>query len=57
MLHREITEQIIRCSYLVYNGLGYGFLEKVYEKALLKELIKSKLKCESQVPIHVYYDD
>ena len=38
MIHKEITDQIIKCFYSVYNTLGYGFLEKVYENALLIEL-------------------
>jgi GxxExxY protein len=36
--HAEVTEHIIRAFYTVYNTLGYGFLEKVYVKALLLEL-------------------
>ncbi len=32
--HSEITEKIIKAFYIVYNTLGYGFLEKVYENAL-----------------------
>ena len=35
MEHKELTEKIIGCAYKVYNKLGYGFLENVYEKALL----------------------
>lgn len=35
MLHSEITEKIIKTFYKVYNTLGYGFLEKVYENALI----------------------
>ena len=38
--YAEVTEQIIRAFYTVYNTLGYGFLEKVYVKALLLELKK-----------------
>ena len=38
LLHEEITDIIIRCFYKVYNELGFGFLEKVYENALLIEL-------------------
>lgn len=34
MLHEEITSQIIAAFYAVYNQLGYGFLEKVYQNAL-----------------------
>ena len=38
MLHEDITKKIIKSYYKVYNTLGYGFLEKVYQKALLIEL-------------------
>ena len=54
-LHEELTDRIIRCFYNVYNGLGYGFLEKVYENALLIELRNSGLVAENQVAIKVYY--
>ncbi len=40
MLHGEITELIIKAFYKVYNSLGYGFLEKVYENAMRIELKK-----------------
>lgn len=55
-LHKEITNKIIKAFYNVYNELGYGFLEKVYENAMLLELRKMKLLCEKQKPIKVYYD-
>jgi GxxExxY protein len=55
-IHKELTEKIIGCFYTVYNKLGYGFLEKVYERALVIELEKSGLKVEQQKPIKVYYD-
>lgn len=54
MLHEEITSMIISAFFLVYNTLGYGLLEKVYENALLHELRKRGLKVECQVPIKVY---
>ena len=38
MLHEEITSAVIAAFYFVYNTLGYGFLEKVYENALILEL-------------------
>jgi GxxExxY protein len=41
----------------VYNELGYGFLEKVYEKALLLELRKSGLIAQRQTRLCVYYDN
>lgn len=57
MLYRDITGQIIKSFYNVYNNLGYGFLEKIYENALKIELRKHKLNCYSQYPVHVYYED
>jgi GxxExxY protein len=55
MKHEDITEKIIECFYTVYNKLGYGFLESVYEKAMLIELQKSGLKCVRQFPVRVMY--
>jgi GxxExxY protein len=55
ILHAEITNKIIKAYYNVYNDLGYGVLEKVYERALYIELISMGLKCERQKPIDVYY--
>ena len=55
MLHSNTTEIIIKCFYEVYNILGYGFLEKVYENALFNELIQSGLSCERQKKIEVHY--
>ena len=55
-LHQEITSKIISAYYTVYNVLGFGFLEKVYENSLVIELQKLGLKVESQYPIDVYYD-
>lgn len=56
MLHKEITDRIIACFYKVYTNLGYGFLEKVYEHAMLIELNKNGLKAISQYPIKVNYN-
>jgi GxxExxY protein len=55
-LHSDITSLILKAFFTVYNKLGYGFLEKVYENALLIELKKLGLACEKQVPIDVFYD-
>ena len=54
-LYQDKTKKIIKCFYEVYNTLGYGFLEKVYENALYKELISFGFKCEKQKKIEVYY--
>ena len=53
--YAEVTEQIIRAFYTVYNTLGYGFLEKVYVKALLLELKKLGLIVANEVAIDVLY--
>ncbi len=57
MEYQGLTETIIGCAYRVYNKMGFGFLEGVYEKCLLIELKKSDLDAESQKPITVYYDN
>ena len=57
MKYEDLTEKIIGCAYTVYNKMGYGFLESVYEKCLLIELGKASLSSVSQNPITVYYDD
>jgi GxxExxY protein len=54
--HSEITDIIIKAFYKVYNTLGYGFLEKVYENALLIELGREGLKARKQKRIIVHYD-
>jgi len=56
MLQKDLTNKIIESFYQVYNTLGYGFLEKVYENSLVLELNKKGLKVESQKNIKVYYD-
>jgi GxxExxY protein len=55
LLHKNITDKIIKCFYEVYNILGYGFLEKVYESSLYNELISCGLPCERQKKIDVFY--
>jgi GxxExxY protein len=55
-LYQDLSAEIIKCFYKVYNSLGYGFLEKGYENALKIELEKSGLLVEKQMPIKVYYD-
>ena len=56
MLHSDLKEKIIKAFYKVYNTLGYGFLEKVYENAMLIELSNSGLAVENQKSIAVYYE-
>lgn len=56
LIHRELTSKIISCFYKVYNTLGYGFLERVYENAMRVELERQGLAVAAQVPIRVYYE-
>ena len=57
MQYEDITQKIIGCAYRVYNRMGFGFLESVYEKCMLIELQKAGLKVESQAPITIHYDE
>jgi len=54
-LHKEITQKIIKAFYNVYNSLGFGFLEKVYENAMMIELQSMDLICEKQKQLDVFY--
>ncbi|MBW2662320.1 MAG: GxxExxY protein [Deltaproteobacteria bacterium] len=55
--YKELTEKIIKIFYKVYNELGYGFLEKVYENAMMIELKKEGIPAVSQFAIKVYYEN
>jgi GxxExxY protein len=52
-----LSERIIGCAIAVANGLGSGFLEKVYENALAHELRKAGLRVAQQQGVSVVYDD
>lgn len=56
-LYSDLTDQIIKAYYCVYNELGYGFLEKVYENALMIELVQMGFTVEQQKKVDVYYKD
>ncbi|HZV70642.1 MAG TPA: GxxExxY protein [Saprospiraceae bacterium] len=56
-LHSDITALILKAFFKVYNTLGYGFLEKVYQNAMMIELRKLGLECEAEKAVIVYYDD
>ena len=55
LLHKKITDDILKIYYDIYNQLGYGFLEKIYQNAMFLELKKKGYKVEAQKPIKVYY--
>jgi len=56
MEHEELTEKIIGCACRVYNAMGYGFLESVYEKCMMIELRSAGLEAKPQVPIEIHYE-
>ena len=51
----ELTEQIIACAYRVHNTLAPGFLEKVYENAMVIELHEQGIACRPQARLQVMY--
>ena len=55
--YKTLTEKIIKVFYKVYNKLGYGFLEKVYENAMMIEMRKEGIPAVSQYAIKVYYEN
>ena len=57
MLHEDITEKIIAAFFMVYNTLGYGFLEKVYENSLIIKLKQLGFSVEKQKNIKVYFEE
>lgn len=54
--HKELTAKIIGCFYKVYNKLGFGFLEKIYENALAYEFEEVGLNFDKQASISVLYE-
>ena len=57
MKYEEITEKIIGCAFKVFNQMGSGYLESVYEHCMLIELSKAGLSVQSQYPMKVLYDE
>jgi len=57
MKHKDLTAKIIECAYKVHNTLGFGFLESVYQNALLIELEENGLQAGKEVPCKVFYGE
>jgi len=53
--HKNLTDKIIEIFYKVYNALGYGFLEKVYENAMMIEFNEVEINANTQIPVKVEY--
>ena len=54
-LHQDTTQEIIGAAFEVYKHLGYGYLEKVYQRAMQVELLRRGIKAELEHPIKVQY--
>ena len=54
-IEKDVSSRIIDCFFIVYNNLGFGYLEKVYENAMKIELEVSGLSVQAQKPIKVKY--
>jgi GxxExxY protein len=57
ILHKEITQEIIGGTFEAHKDLGYGYLEKVYQRAMQVELMKRGLQAVMEHPIQVRYKD
>ena len=56
LIPKELIDKVLKQFYRVYNDLGYGFLEKVYQTALFYALLDEGLQCEMEYPINVYHN-
>ena len=56
LISKELVDIILKHFYRIYNDLGYGFLERVYQNARYCALLDEGLKCEAEKPIKVYFD-
>jgi GxxExxY protein len=54
--HGDVTQKIIDTCFKVYNKLGFGFLENVYERAMIFEMGRNGLVCSRQLPVSVLYE-
>ena len=55
-MNDELTHEIIAAAYKVHKTLGFGYLEKVYENAMMIELRKRNISAIQQLPVVVYYE-
>lgn len=55
LAEEELTYRIRGCVFAVFRELGAGYLEKVYENALLIELARAGIRAQAQVPLRVHY--
>jgi GxxExxY protein len=56
LVHGDLTREIIGAFYDVYNGLGFGFVESVYQRAIPVALAKRGVQCAREVPMDVQFE-
>lgn len=56
LLHGDLTDQILRAFYHVHSSLGFGFLEKVYERAMMRTLQRAGYHVYRQMPVDVWFE-
>ncbi len=57
LLHKDLTEKIIGAAFEVFNTLGYGYLEKVYQRAMVVALEAQGLSVQAEAPAQVFFRD
>ena len=57
LLYKDLTEKIRQAAFEVHRYFGHGFLEKVYENALVYKMQKLGIDCQPQVPLKVFFED
>lgn len=57
LVSKELVDKVLKQFYRVYNDLGYGFLEKVYQNALYYALLDEGLDCNIEYPVNVYHNN
>jgi len=55
LMHKELTGKIIQAFYEVHNILGPGYLESIYKNALVIELQKRSIRCETERLVEIFY--
>ncbi len=56
-MNDPVTSKIIAAAYKVFNTLGFGFFEKIYENSMIIELPKHEVFAVQQMPLSVYYEE
>lgn len=54
LVHKELSYNIVGCLFEVYNNLGFGYKEKIYEKSLTKLFNEKNINFKNQVPYKLY---